>query len=188
MNLPNKLTVSRIILTLIFVILLCRPGLFSKLAAAFIFTLASLTDFFDGYYAKKHNIATNFGKLMDPIADKFLILAAFFVFALMHLVAWWMFIVIFIREIGITIMRLMAIQNGKVLAAEKWGKYKTVFQIITIGVILLYLILQESRVFSEKWWSVDMIGGLAIIDFFMIIVVILTVGSGLHYLLNTKKS
>ena len=188
MNLPNKLTVSRIILTLIFVILLCRPGLFSKLAAAFIFTLASLTDFFDGYYAKKHNIATNFGKLMDPIADKFLILAAFFVFALMHLVAWWMFIVIFIREAGMTIMRLMAIQKGKVLAAEKWGKYKTVFQIMTIGVILFYLILQESRVLSGTWRFADIGTGLAIINFFMIIVVILTVGSGLHYLLNTKNS
>ena len=186
MNLPNTLTLLRIILTIIFIVLIFQSGFIPKLAAAIVFLAASLTDFLDGYYAKKHNVVTNFGKLMDPIADKFLMLAAFFIFTLMHLIPVWMFVVIFFREAAITVMRLAAILKGKVLAAERTGKYKTIFQIIAVSVILLYLILKETPLFSQCS-SLALISWIWTINILMAIVVGLTVGSGIKYLVNARN-
>ena len=139
MRLPNALTISRIVLTLVFIFLITRNGFLPKFSAAVIFLIASFTDYYDGYYAKKHNLISDFGRLMDPIADKFLILAAFFVFTKMHLIAVWMFLIILIREVVITAVRLIAIRGGEVLEAEKMGKYKTVSQMIAVIVILTCL-------------------------------------------------
>ncbi len=185
LNLPNKLTLLRIILTLIFIVLILQSGLIPKIAAALVFLIASLTDFLDGYYAKKHNVVTNFGKLMDPIADKFLMLAAFFIFTLLHAIPTWMFVVILIREVTITVMRLIAISKGKVLAAERTGKYKTIFQIVAVSVILLYLIFQET-VLASTWPSTVFVYWGWVINILMGVVVVLTLGSGIKYLLDVK--
>src|SRR3972149_6492846 len=128
MNLPNALTISRIVLTFLFIFFICSAGLISKFIAAVLFLIASLTDFYDGYYAKKYQLTSDFGKIMDPIADKVLVLAAFFVFTHMRLIPVWMFALIFIREVLITGWRLAAVLTGEVLAAEKAGKIKTVSQ------------------------------------------------------------
>ncbi len=119
---------------------------------------------------------------MDPIAGKFLILSAFFVFGQMHIIAWWMFLVVFIREIFVTIDRLFKVKKGRVVAAEKAGKLKTIVQVVMIIVVLFYLMLVEtSRVSSQETW-------MATINALMIIVVILTLYSGASYLRQNNSS
>ena len=155
--------------------------------ATLVFVLASLTDFVDGYIAKKKNMISDFGTLMDPIADKFLILAAFVAFVRMHLVADWMVVVILGREILVTGLRLFALSKGKVLAAERAGKHKTVSQIVAIFAILGFLIFRELLVsFSqwpqgiEAWWRSG-------IEALMLATVALTLISGMSYLWNNRK-
>lgn len=183
MNLPNALTVSRIFLTLLFIAFILQNGFVAKVLAALIFTAASFTDFFDGYFAKKLNKVSNFGKLMDPIADKFLMLAAFFIFAQMNIIASWMFGVIALREIFITGFRLVMMGKGEVLAAEKAGKLKTVLQIVVISVILIFLILEESP--WAQLFSVSLF--LSLIGLLMLAVVILTLSSGVSYLWHNRR-
>ena len=187
MNLPNILTISRIFLTFIFVAVLLRDGIEAKIIAAVIFAIASLTDLLDGYFAKKRKQVTDFGKLMDPIADKFLTLAAFFVFARMNVIAFWMFALVAGREIVVTIFRLVAKKRkGAALAAERGGKYKTVFQIVTIGVILLFLILRESE-WAANWPSSLFYQWYTAIDILMLITIILTLTSGSLYLWKNRR-
>ncbi len=186
MTLPNILTVVRIFLTVLFVYLMNLSGIFFKLTATGVFTLASLTDYWDGHYARKHACVSNFGKLMDPIADKFLILTAFFVFARMGLIAPWMFGVIFLREVVVTALRLVAVQRRKILAAETAGKYKTIFQIIAISVILIFILLNESSLIL-KWPAQVRSGYEAGIYLLMLVVVFLTLFSGAVFLLNNRK-
>ncbi len=186
MNLPNTLTVIRIFLTFLFIYLMGQEGIGAKAYASLIFVLASLTDFYDGYYARKHNLITCFGKIMDPIADKFLMLSAFFLFMQMHIIAAWMFWIIFIREVGITIWRFIAMKKGSVLAAEKLGKYKTVLQIAAIGIILTYIILSESQLPGH--WLAKLMGGLSYgIYTIMLFAVGLTLISGGTYVWNTFR-
>jgi len=144
LNLPNVLTILRIILTIIFIYLFCQDSLGSRLMALIVFTCASLTDYFDGYLARKHNLITPFGKIMDPIADKFLILSAFFIFMQLQLIAVWMFIAIFSREVIVTGLRLGAVKRGAVLAAEGAGKLKTVLQIVAVYLIIIFTLLIQS--------------------------------------------
>ncbi len=178
-KLPNVLTVLRILLTLVFLAFIFKQGLLFKGFAFFIFVVASCTDFFDGYFAKKYNGVSNFGKLMDPVADKFLILSAFFVFTQMHLIALWMFGVIFLREVIITGVRLAAMRNGHILPAEKAGKYKTVSQIVAIYFILVFLILQEIHFFHAT--PSLFLGWQYGIQALMLIVVFSTLFSGIWY-------
>jgi len=121
MNLPNKLTVSRIVLVGVFMLFLFLHGVIAKVLALITFLIASFTDFLDGYIAKKYNMVTDFGKLMDPIADKVLILAAFLAFVEMELIPAWMVVIIIFREVTITGLRISALTRGKVIPADtRW--------------------------------------------------------------------
>lgn len=185
MILPNTLTVSRIILTFIFIVLILQEGVIPKMIAAIVFAVASFTDFYDGYLAKKHDMVSDFGKLMDPIADKFLILAAFLVFTLMGIIPIWMFAIIFARELLITILRLYAKTQGRILSAESLGKYKTVSQIFVTFYILAYIVFEESGVF--KYFSENFVNiWHSSIHFFMLLTVILTLVSGIFYLISNQ--
>jgi len=186
-NLPNKLTILRILMTFLFIFLIRQEGLMFAVSATIIFALASLTDYFDGYIAKKYNLISDFGKLMDPIADKFLMLAAFLAFVRLHLVDDWMVILIFSREIIVTGLRIFALTKNKVLAAERGGKRKTVSQIVAIFVILGFIIFKRSTVAIggwtedvEFWWKIG-------ISISMLITVCLTVTSGLSYLWRNRE-
>src|SRR5476649_485373 len=147
MNLPNKLTVSRFVLTAFFLgVLFCPwPIPMRNTLALILFSVASFTDFLDGRIARKRNLITNFGKLMDPLADKILTCAAFVAFVeSTHLhpgapvkVAAWMVIIIVARELAITGLRLLAASKSVVLAAERFGKHKTISQIIAIIALLV---------------------------------------------------
>ena len=186
MNLPNWLTLSRIVFAFIFVFFIIQNSLFSTVLAALVFTVASLTDFWDGYFAKKQNLISDFGKIMDPIADKVLILTAFMIFVQLGVVQFWMVAVIFLREIIVTVSRLLAVRHGRVIAAEKSGKLKTVFQIGSIFVILAFLILERTSFSSGHAYKAEGVF-LSIINFLMLVTVFLTLISGIFYFRNKRK-
>ena len=138
MNLANKLTVIRIFLVPIFLIFIAVQGIpYGTFIATFIFILASLTDKLDGYIARSRNQITNFGKFMDPIADKLLVTSALISLVELQMVPSWAAIVIIAREFAVSGLRTIAASEGKVIAASWWGKIKTVIQIIAIVLLLL---------------------------------------------------
>ena len=137
MNLPNKLTVSRLILTAFFLMALLFDFPFHYTVALVLFVAASLTDLFDGIIARRRNLLTDFGKLMDPLADKVLICSAFIAFIELDWMPAWMVILIVARELAITGLRLLAASKNLVLAAERQGKNKTISQITAIIALLV---------------------------------------------------
>lgn len=139
MNLPNQLTLSRFALTGLFLVALLVRFPFHETAALAFFVAASVTDYFDGAIARKRRLITNFGILMDPLADKVLVCSAFIAFVEMGWMPAWMVIVIVARELAITGLRLLAASKSLVLAAEGFGKHKTISQIVCIIAILVSL-------------------------------------------------
>ena len=137
MNLPNKLTLLRICLIPVFVIVMLSQMNNFFLISCIIFILASITDFLDGRIARKHNLVTDFGKFMDPLADKLLVLSALICMIEYNLVAGWMVIIIVARELTVSILRAIAADNGKVIAASGGGKIKTTSQMIAIILLLI---------------------------------------------------
>lgn len=137
MNLPNKLTIFRVLLIPFFVVfLLVDITLYDNWIALAIFIVASLTDLLDGKIARKYNLVTNFGKFMDPLADKLLVCSALICLVEMKRIAAWMVIVIIAREFIISGFRLVASDNGVVIAASYWGKFKTTFQMVMICLMI----------------------------------------------------
>lgn len=187
MNLPNKLTVSRIILTFLMMGFLFGHGFAAKLTAFFIFLLACVTDFLDGRIARKRHEISDFGKIMDPIADKVLILGALLAFVEMGLIPAWMVIVIIIREFSITGLRFFAIKKGTVLAAESAGKHKTISQMVTVFFILFFLVIHESVAYLSFWNQRLENGFKAGIFLLMTITVALTIVSGLSFIWQNRK-
>jgi len=183
MNWPNSLTVARIFLTFGFIGFALQGTLNSYLIAAGLFTVGAITDYLDGYLARKYNLHSDFGKIMDPIADKFLILSAFFIFMKVQLIPGWMFYVVTTREVFVTVSRLSLMKKGKVLAAEKEGKLKTVIQIVTVFIGLGVLIVNSiPHPVSSEWYQQNtlVIVGL-LVHGAMLAVVYLTLLSGLKY-------
>ena len=187
MNIANRLTLLRIILTFVFMFFLFCHGLWAKVLSLAIFIFAALSDFFDGRIAHKKNMVTDFGKLMDPIADKILVLAAFTAFVQMQLIDAWMFVIIVSREILITSLRLFALNKGKVLSAAKAGKHKTVSQMAVIFYILGFIVLKEVMKAFFTWnpaWERFFRNSVYVL---MLLTVGLTLYSGLYYLWENRK-
>lgn len=147
MNLPNKLTLFRVILIPFFVFFLLAPYFpgYGNYIAVAIFVIASLTDFLDGKIARKYNLVTNFGKFMDPLADKLLVCSALICLISLGKIPSWVVIIIIAREFIISGFRLIASDNGVVIAASYWGKFKTASQMLMVIVLVLNL---PGRVFS----------------------------------------
>lgn len=142
MNLPNKLTVGRILLVPFFVAALLIDFPLNNAVALLLFVAASLTDMFDGKIARKNNLVTDFGKFADPLADKILVLAAFLCFVQLGICDCIAVIIVLFREFSVTSIRLIAAAKGKVVAANMWGKTKTVSQMIAIiAVIAMQIVL-----------------------------------------------
>ena len=139
MNLPNKLTILRVFLIPFFVLFLLAPYFegYGNYIAVAIFIIASLTDMLDGQIARKYNLVTNFGKFMDPLADKLLVCSAMICLIETGKLPAWIVIVIIAREFIISGFRLVASDNGVVIAASYWGKFKTVFQMLMVIVLIL---------------------------------------------------
>ena len=167
MNIANKLTLLRIVLIVPFIIiLLLGPNsLIYRLIAFVIFSVASLTDFLDGYLARKFNLITNFGKLMDPLADKILVLSSLMVFVELKYVPAWMVIVIIARDFLINGIRSLAASKGNVIPAGNLGKIKTTTQMIAILLIILLgrspynIYVMAVPVFFTLWSAWDYIKG-----------------------------
>ena len=139
MNLPNKMTLFRVILIPFFVFFLLAPYFegYGNYIAVAIFIVASITDFLDGKIARKYNLVTNFGKFMDPLADKLLVCSALICLIQLESIPAWVVIIIIAREFIISGFRLIASDNGVVIAASYWGKFKTAFQMLTVIVLIL---------------------------------------------------
>lgn len=137
MNLPNKLTLFRVILIPFFVLfMLVDITAYDKWIALAIFIVASLTDLLDGKIARKYNLVTNFGKFMDPLADKLLVCSALICLVALTKIPAWIVIIIIAREFIISAFRLIASDNGVVIAASYWGKFKTTFQMVMICLMI----------------------------------------------------
>ena len=139
MNLPNKLTIFRVVLIPFFVFFMLAPNMtgVNNYIAVAIFIIASLTDFFDGKIARKYHLVTNFGKFMDPLADKLLVCSAMICLVQTGKLAAWIVVIIIAREFIISGVRLIASDNGVVIAASYWGKFKTTFQMLMVIVLIL---------------------------------------------------
>ena len=140
MNLPNKLTLLRVVLIPVFVVLLLLEGGQNdtlRIAALIVFCIASFTDFLDGQIARRNNLVTNFGKFMDPLADKLLVCSALICMIELGQLPSWYVITVIAREFIISGFRLVAADNGIVIAASWWGKFKTTFQMLTVILLIL---------------------------------------------------
>ena len=174
MNLPNKLTIFRVILIPFFVFFLLAPYFpgYGKYIAVAIFIVASLTDLADGKIARKYNLVTNFGKFMDPLADKLLVCSAMICLVETKKLAAWIVIIIIAREFIISRFRLVASDNGVVIAASYWGKFKTTFQMLMIIALILD--------FSNKYFQI-------LSTVLVYVALILTVVSLIDYIVKNKN-
>ena len=177
MNLPNKLTVLRVLMIPFFVVFMITPlaegnGKYIALA---LFCIASLTDMLDGKIARKHNLVTNFGKFMDPLADKLLVCSALICLIQLGQLPAWVVIVIISREFIISGFRLVAADNGIVIAASYWGKFKTVFQ-MTAVVLLIFNIPPLSVLTSAVLWIAVILTVVSLVDYVAKNIKVLTEG------------
>jgi CDP-diacylglycerol--glycerol-3-phosphate 3-phosphatidyltransferase len=189
MNVPNILTMSRLGLAAVLMALLSIDLPYFKTLALVVFVIAGITDYLDGYLARNVYGVTSFGKLMDPLTDKVIVCAAFVSFVELQLVPAWIVVIIIAREFLVTGLRLMAISKGEVIAAGKWGKHKTVWQIVGIVLILMGLAVQYDILaggdpkliqdfnFVFKYVSLGIAGAVSLI----------TVASGARYVLEHKS-
>ncbi|MEI2701405.1 MAG: CDP-diacylglycerol--glycerol-3-phosphate 3-phosphatidyltransferase [Baekduia sp.] len=168
-NLPNVLTVIRIFLIPVLVAALLDETRNGDVFAAFVFALASVTDFIDGWLARSRDAVSTFGKLMDPIADKLLVLAALFALVSRDRLEVWVAMVIVSRELAVTLSRMAASGQGVIVAARSWGKLKTVIQVATI----FFLIAFD----PTPWW----------VEAMVYLTVVVTIVSGLDYLYGLRK-
>ncbi|MDR1574134.1 MAG: CDP-diacylglycerol--glycerol-3-phosphate 3-phosphatidyltransferase [Clostridiales Family XIII bacterium] len=178
-NLPNALTVLRVLMIPVFVVVLMRgPG---APLAALIFAVASLTDALDGYVARKYDLVSNFGKLMDPLADKLLVVSAFACFVELGMIPAWILIVILAREFAVTGLRSVAAGAGVIIAAGFSGKLKTVFQMLAVlALLLMDLPLSVFNLYYPHFGR----------PFAMVVLfaaVILTIYSGAEYIVKSRR-
>ena len=191
MNLPNQLTIGRLFLTALFVAVMSIPDQLLKSVhlldyritiATLFFLIASLTDFLDGYIARKLNLVTDFGKLMDPLVDKILTSAVFIILSKEDMIPAWITITIISREFLVTGLRLLASNQGKVLSADSLGKWKTTSQIIVASYFLTILGSNEPILKYLKFINQPMFG-----DLLIIICTTITVISGWSYLSKNRE-
>lgn len=192
MNTPNKLTVARMILVPFFVLFILTGwgGDANRYICLAIFVGASVTDWFDGYLARKNNLVTNFGKFMDPLADKLLVSAALVCLTSLGFIPAWMTIVIISREFIISGFRLIAAERGIVIAAGKLGKWKTAFTMVTLAMMLVLvnpLGFGAQETATSVWTMHGIYGALWMVtEVLLWISVILTVVSLIDYLVKNK--
>jgi len=162
---------------------LFSKGVTSKVMALFIFSVAAGTDFLDGFLAKRRNEISDFGKFMDPIADKILVLSAFLAFVEMKLIPAWIVVIILLRELIITGLRILALRKGEVVGAEMAGKQKTISQIASIYIVLFFIIFRECGTTVFGFWNqnAERISR-DIIYSMMLLTAFFTIISGLAYL------
>ena len=184
---PNLLTSSRILLVPVFLYFLFSDFSHGKLLALIFFVIAAITDAYDGKIARKHNIVTKFGIFLDPLADKFLVLSAFYAFMFISdldtTIKLWMIILISFRDILVTLLRTIMQYKGITMITSKLGKIKTALQLITIHLILIFLIFKSYSVAipSDLFYNESLY-------FLMVITTIITFYTGVHYFYHNYKT
>tara|TARA_B100001123_G_scaffold150634_1_gene174180 strand:+ start:1165 stop:1746 length:582 start_codon:yes stop_codon:yes gene_type:complete len=186
MNLPNILTIGRILITPLFIILLFYDHPYAKSWALFIFVTAMLTDIFDGYYARKYNLVTDYGRFLDPLADKVMVLSALISFAVMDVIPFWMVSLIIFRDIFVTGLRMAMSSKNKTMVTSKIAKRKTLSQVLIIIFILFNIGLSslsiswigEIILFSKQY---------DLIYYFTLLVTVFTVFTGFTYLYSNRS-
>ena len=188
MNLPNTLTMLRIILVPFFVLSMSiEASAMNLFIALIIFSVASLTDMLDGKIARKYGLVTNFGKLMDQLADKVLVMSAMLCFVSEDLAPAWIVIVILTREFLVTSLRLIAAGEGTVIAADKWGKIKTVTQMIWIIWTILWIFIINLGVFNDSPEMGAALFGWLLSDILMYASTFFTLLSGFNYVYKNRQ-
>ncbi len=172
MNLPNKLSILRVLCIPVIVVLLYLPSDGCRIAAGIVFILASITDFLDGYIARKYKLITDFGKFIDPVADKLLVLTTLIMMLHRGLMEAWIIVIVLARELAVDGLRMVAVNQGKVIAASKLGKIKTTCQML----LIIVSILLNIPVFST-WYMIVMSS----------VVVALTLLSAVDYFVRNRK-
>ena len=185
-NVPNVLTIFRILLTPLFIVCLFYPNQYARLWALLIFIIASVTDAFDGHYARKYDQVTRQGKFLDPLADKILVSSAFISFAILELVPYWMVVLIIFRDLFVTGLRMVMESQGFTMITSRIAKIKTGAQITVIIFILAFLGFQ---IFSFAWLKslYSFIVEYKIVYILTLIATIFTVYTGISYLFRNRK-
>ena len=183
MNTPNRLTIARIFLAFICIGLIVRNSFGSLCWAFVVFLAASLTDLLDGYLARKRNITSDLGKILDPIADKILIIGVFLAFLELGVVKAWMVGVIMLREFIVTSMRLYSLNKGVVLEAKRFGKHKAVSQVVGVVFIFITVILFNITDSTSVYFSYY-----RLIPIVMWYVVLITLFSGVYYFWENRRT
>lgn len=190
LNLPNALTISRICLTPVFLVLLFEDDWYLRSMAVVVFAIASLTDLYDGRLARTRNSVTEFGRFMDPLADKILVTSALIALVVGRIVHFWLVVPIIVRDLLITGMRLRGAYHGRQMETSRLAKWKTTVQLLAVFIILLLIGLQE--IVQRFNWVVPLpIDGSwvpLLTNGLMAIVLFLTLLSGLHYFLRSRIS
>ncbi len=201
MTLPNKLSLSRIIVIPLFLLCVLYGGenpespsviAWFRATALILVIAASITDWLDGKIAREQGLTSNLGKLLDPLADKLLVTSAFVAFVELNLFPSWLIVIILCREFLVTGLRSLAAMNGQVMAADKWGKHKTGWQLATIITTLFYLTLREFLRAAELWEKPLFNGmqaesvSLILLNVLLIVATGLTVISGGLYLVRNR--
>ena len=197
MNLPNKLTILRMLLIPFFVIAMTWKSLpYHYFIGLALFVIASLTDLFDGIIARRNNLITDFGKFMDPLADKLLVTAAMVCFVELDMIVSWVVILILAREFLVTSLRTLAAGKGIVIAADKWGKYKTVSQMIWVILGLVLLAIQDlimpgqavtAEIYQQGVIGTVILAGFTVFVMLTMVVVLLTLISGFNYMWKNRS-
>jgi len=185
MNLPNLLTILRILLTPVFIIFLFYEHPYAQLWALLVFIVASVTDAFDGYYARKHNLVTESGRFLDPLADKILVTSAFISFAYMGIIEYWMVALIIFRDLFVTGLRMAMSHKGFSLLTSKIAKAKTGTQIGIIIFILLFLGIRNIDLDMVKT-VIQFLRQYEFVYYLSLFVTLFTVYTGLTYIYDNR--
>ena len=189
MTLPNQLTIFRLALTpLFFILMVLGDTVYSTFIATIVFLIASLTDAYDGFIARKYGTVTRWGAFLDPLADKILISAAFVALMVKGYLSMWMILIVIIRDSLVTLIRAYGFWKNKPIKTEKFAKWKTTLQIIIVGLLLLYDNMVTNpfgKTLSQE--SQEFIRQSGIMDASMFAIVLLTVYSGFSYVIGNRK-
>ena len=185
MNMPNKLTLLRVVLAPVFMVFFIADNFWMKVIALALFTVAALTDLADGYYARKFGIITGFGKFMDPLADKILVSSALISFIALHYVSPLPVMLIIGREFIITGLRLLAAYRGVVISPSWWAKIKTFLQMTVVGIILAYATLVAASIHYENpSWAILQFDYQYWFNVLVWVTAVITVWTGIDYLIK----
>jgi CDP-diacylglycerol--glycerol-3-phosphate 3-phosphatidyltransferase len=183
-TIPNQLTILRILLSPLFIYFFIQNSMSDIFIGTIVFFSAAATDWYDGYIARRFNIITRWGQFMDPLADKILISSAFFIFAYLRYLYWWMVIIIICRDFLITFLRIYALHRGRSIVTSAAAKWKTFFQMSSILFFLIYLNFPSAEIYRMDLYPPPYSHWLSLIFAF---ITLLTVYTGIQYLIENRR-